>query len=321
MPNERLRQCEALARRRLARDGAILVRPRRTADQPHGCRRRLTRDRILSAPMDGYRRYAHRDKRGKCYLVDTRGTGPPVIVIHEMAGISPMLLAFADRLVRAGFSVHLPQLIRRRRRFPMLAASIEVCISSEFTKLAWGRTSPVVTWLRSLAAAICDKRHHNVGVVGMCLTGGFALAMAVDPIVVAPVVAHPSLPLGIGSRRRRDLGLDSDHLTALRERTNLRIFGVRFSADVVAPAPRFDRMQTEFGTRFVRREVVSGACSPHGLSRWEHSVLCSPRLCSDEADDATAQAELDSVVQDVIAFLKSELMSFDDHGAQPSPEG
>jgi hypothetical protein len=34
----------------------------------------------------------------------------------------------------------------------------------------------------------------GVGVIGLCLTGGFGLAMAVDPVVIAPVLGEPSLP-------------------------------------------------------------------------------------------------------------------------------
>jgi dienelactone hydrolase len=257
--------------------------------------------------MEGYRRYSHEDDRGVSYHVHTRGTGPPVIVIHEMAGISPELRHFADRLVKAEFSVHLPELIGRPGGpMRMLVASVRVCVSAEFTKLAWGRTSPVVTWLRSLAREIHDDR-RKVGVVGMCLTGGFALAMAVDPRVVAPVVAHPSLPLGLGSRRRRDLGLDAGDLAKLKERDDLRILGVRFTGDGFAPKPRFERMESEFRTRFACRDVKSGRGSPYGLPWWEHSVLCNRRMNSDRPQDVAAREELTRVADEVIDFLKAGL--------------
>lgn len=39
----------------------------------------------------------------------------------------------------------------------------------------------------------------------MCFTGGFALAMMVDPAVVAPVLAQPSLPFAVSKKRGADL--------------------------------------------------------------------------------------------------------------------
>ncbi|MEQ1566435.1 MAG: dienelactone hydrolase family protein, partial [Myxococcota bacterium] len=134
-----------------------------------------------------------------------KGAGPAVIVIPEIPGLTPMVLGFADRLVDAGLSVALPNLYGEPgrdvdaesglRRAAHLARVLGgVCVSREFTLLAAGRESPVLPWLRALAAhehARCGG--PGVGAVGMCLTGGFALAMAIDPRVVAPVLSQPSL--------------------------------------------------------------------------------------------------------------------------------
>lgn len=43
----------------------------------------------------------------------------------------------------------------------------------------------------------------GVGAIGMCFTGSFALAMAIDDVVLAPVMSQPALPvaragLGVG---------------------------------------------------------------------------------------------------------------------------
>ena len=39
-----------------------------------------------------------------------RGTGPAVIVIHEMPGLHPLVIRFADRVAAAGMTVFLPSL-------------------------------------------------------------------------------------------------------------------------------------------------------------------------------------------------------------------
>ena len=258
--------------------------------------------------LEGYRCFSHIDDECRAYAVHHRGIGPPVIIIHELAGISPALLDFADQVVGSGFSVCLPVLLPRSGgKSRLLVGTVHVCISAEFVKFATRKTSPIVSWLRSLAQKLHDETGDRVGVVGMCLTGGFALAMAVDDHVAAPVMAHPSLPIAVGSRRRRDLGLDPDHLKILKDRRDLRILGVRFSSDLVAPAPRFDRMKSEFGGRFTRMEIRSGCRNPFGLPFWEHSVLNNPRLQSRAKKDVRARIELEGVVSHVIEFLTMRL--------------
>ncbi|EEF25042.1 conserved hypothetical protein [Ricinus communis] len=59
------------------------------------------------------------------------------------------------------------------------------CVRREFAIWRGGRSSPVVDWLKALARkahAECGGR--GVGAVGMCFTGGFALAMMTEPSVV-----------------------------------------------------------------------------------------------------------------------------------------
>ena len=42
--------------------------------------------------------------------VYSRGRGPAVIVIHEIPGLHPLMVRFADRIVAAGMTVYLPVL-------------------------------------------------------------------------------------------------------------------------------------------------------------------------------------------------------------------
>ena len=76
------------------------------------------------------------------------------------------------------------------------------CVSAEFRAFGAGKSSPVAVWLRALAAlAHRECGGLGVGALGMCFTGGFALAMMVDDSVAAPVLAQPSLPFPVGNRR------------------------------------------------------------------------------------------------------------------------
>ncbi|HEX2808020.1 MAG TPA: dienelactone hydrolase family protein [Kineosporiaceae bacterium] len=97
-------------------------------------------------------------------------------------GLHPGVVEFAQRLIDAGYTVFLPSLFGRPGE-PFSNAAIRrsvagVCISREFTILA-DSTSRVATWLRALAAmALGECDGAGAGVVGMCFTGGFALATA-----------------------------------------------------------------------------------------------------------------------------------------------
>ncbi|EWT04836.1 dienelactone hydrolase, partial [Intrasporangium chromatireducens Q5-1] len=143
---------------------------------------------------------------GRAFDVYWRGEGPGVVVIHESPGLTPEVVAFGDDLVDAGFSVALPHLFGSAGLEPRpgeaAAVVARLCVSREFALLATGRTTPLAGWLRSLARSLHESAGGpGVGVVGMCVTGGFALAMMVDPVVVAPVLAQPATPLPLGARR------------------------------------------------------------------------------------------------------------------------
>ena len=174
--------------------------------------------------------------------------------------MTPEVIDFADEVVAAGYSVVMPHLFGTPGAplgFLAMAKTLpRVCISREFTRLRLARTSPVAVWLRSLARSLhAELGGHGIGVVGMCFTGGFALAMMVDPVVAAPVVAQPSLPFAIGRKRGRDLNLSPADLDAVKARAaaGCRLLGLQYKNDR-ATGKRFDRLEAEIGAAFVRIE-------------------------------------------------------------------
>jgi dienelactone hydrolase len=183
-----------------------------------------------------------------------------VIVIHELPGMTPEVIAFANEVVQAGFTVVMPHLFGTPGApmgFLAMARTLpRVCISREFTTLRLARTSPVATTLRSLARSLhAELGGPGVGAVGMCLTGGFALAMMVDPAVAAPVVAQPSLPFAISRKHRRDLNLSPADLDAVKARAaaGCQVLGLQYENDM-ATGKRFDQLTTEIGAAFIRVE-------------------------------------------------------------------
>jgi dienelactone hydrolase len=241
--------------------------------------------------------FAH---QGRSHPVYRAGSGPAVIVIHEIPGIHPGMIGFARRLLDAGYTVYLPSLFGRPGgpggTGSVLRSILRVCVSREFAILA-DRTSPVVTWLRALAAqAQRECGGPGVGAIGMCLTGGFALAMAVEPAVWAPVASQPGLPAPLTARKRAAVGLDATDLAQVLERTRggLCVLGLRFSADRGCPAERFQRLHRELGEGFEAIEVDSSPGNPWGIPQRAHAVLTVDLV--DEPGHPT-RAALDRVLE------------------------
>jgi dienelactone hydrolase len=189
-----------------------------------------------------------------------KGTGPGVIVVHEIPGLTPEVIGFGDEVVAAGFTVVMPHLFGTPEA-PMSLASVakvfpRVCISKEFNTMAVGKTSPVAGWLRSLARELHGELGGpGVGALGMCFTGGFALAMMVDTSVVAPVVAQPSLPFPVGRKRAADLNLSPADLAAVKDRVagGCEVLGLRYRKDA-AVGTRFDTLTRELDDGFIKVE-------------------------------------------------------------------
>ena len=206
-----------------------------------------------------------------------RGSGPGVIVVHEIPGITPKVTAFADEVVDAGFTVIMPSLVGtpgKEISAPYGMASMgKVCISREFTHWALNQTSPIIGWLRALARSLHQEvGGPGVGAVGMCFSGGFALGMMVDDIMVAPVLSQPSLPFAVGSdARKADLNLSPDDRLAIAQRAagGCQVLGLRFTGDKLV-GTRFDALHELLGDAFIAVELPSS--SPR-----DHSVLTEHR--------------------------------------------
>jgi dienelactone hydrolase len=201
-----------------------------------------------------------------------KGTGPVVIVVHEIPGVTPKVIEFAERVVNEGFTVVMPLLVGEVGRGPSgayIAQSMaKVCISREFTTMAMHKTSPIISWLRALAHQLHNEVGGiGVGAVGMCFSGGFALGMMVDDIMVAPVLSQPSLPFAIGGSRAADLNLsESDQARVVeRAQAGCQVLGLRYTGDKLV-GTRFATLHELLGESFIAVEFAS-------TSKQDHSVL------------------------------------------------
>jgi dienelactone hydrolase len=246
---------------------------------------------------------------GSTRTVFRAGTGPAVIVIAEMPGISPKVIEFAERVVAIGCTVVLPNLFGEPGRDPNpeargavgsltygLSSIVPTCVSREFTVMATGKTSPVVDWLRALAA---DEHERcggpGVGAIGMCFTGGYALAMATDDRLLAPVLSQPSMPMAITKKQKHSIDISRADLDIVKRRCahdGLEVVGLRFKNDRFVPAERFEFLREELGDAFIAVELEDADANPDAAMK-PHSVVTEHLI--DEPGQPT-RAALDLVL-------------------------
>jgi len=223
-----------------------------------------------------------------------KGTGPGVVVVHEIPGITPSVLRFAEEVVAAGFTVVMPLLVgevgRDVSQGYLMGSMSKICVSREFTTMAMKKTSPVIAYLRALARQLHeDVGGPGVGAIGMCFSGGFALGMMLDDLMVAPVLSQPSLPFAMGRGRSADLNLSPDDAVVIANRAaaGCQVLGLRYTGDKLV-GDRFTSLRTLLGEAFLAVEFPS-------TKKSDHSVL-------------TEQRQEEGVAQ-VLGFLREKLLT------------
>jgi dienelactone hydrolase len=227
--------------------------------------------------LDSWDRRSH-TAGDRTYPYFRRGSGPGVVIIHEIPGIIPEVVRFAEEVVSRGFTVALPHLFGepgRKASVPYAVGTIaKLCVSKEFSAFALGRTPPVATWLRSLTKELHEELGGpGVGAVGMCFTGGFALAMLAGAPVAAPVLAQPSTPFPVGRKRSADLNLSAADLDSVRDKVvgGCQVLGLRYAGDP-AVGKRFETLRHELGENFLAVEFPGRKHSTLTMHRQQEGV-------------------------------------------------
>jgi dienelactone hydrolase len=241
--------------------------------------------------LDGYSKeeFGLRSSEGHGIVHDvyTRGSGPVVIVIQELPGIGPSTLTLADRLVESGFTVVLPHLFGPLGKISLAGNLARVfCMRREFRLFAKKSGGPIVEWLRALCQATRAKHEvPGVGVIGMCLTGNFAISLMADNAVLAGVASQPSMPLG-GSPRA--LHMSDAEIDAARSKLDQvgPMLAYRFAGDKLCKAEKFESIDTTFNDDQQRIKLTT-------LDGPGHSVLTLDFVAG---DGSPTQAALNEVI-------------------------
>ena len=259
----------------------------------------------MTDPLDDFtRREVTLDGATKAVYV--AGTGPAVIVMTEMPGISPHVARFARWVRDAGFTVYMPSMFGRDGAVPDAeegkAVFQRACVSAEFRAFGGNASSPVTQWLCALARlAHAECGGPGVGAIGMCFTGNFALTMMLEPAVLAPVLSQPSLPMD----NPGGIEISAEEIAQVRqrlEREDLTVMAYRFEGDRFCRAQRFAAYADALGDRFVARVLPDSAANTRDLPSFFSQVVASPHSV------VTAHL-IDEAGQPTIA-ARDEILSF-----------
>jgi dienelactone hydrolase len=236
---------------------------------------------------------------------------PSVVLLPEIAGFSPGLRMLAERLIDARLRIFVPWLFGPLGRRAPLRNAIRLCISREFANLRGGVSSPITIWLRALTGHISKHcGETRIGILGMCLTGAFAIPLIIDPHVAAAVAAQPSVPLsplfvafGIGGKRRlSELNISDSEIAEARARLDaggVHLLSVRCRPDRICPRAKIDRLQREFPVGLEIREYAEAA-ERNRLGERPHATFTKEyRL----APEASADHYSRRAFADLVAFF------------------
>lgn len=180
-----------------------------------------------------------------------------VVIIQELPGIGPETLSLADTFVERGFRVVLPHLFGPLGRVSMVGNIVRVfCLRREFKLFEKNASSPIVDWLKALCRDLLDNQAASgVGVIGMCLTGNFAISLMADESVLAGVASQPSMPLN----DQTALHMSSAEVDAARTRLDQHgpMMALRFEEDKLCTARKYDALEQAFNGDKRRIDLVT----------------------------------------------------------------
>lgn len=168
------------------------------------------------------------------------------VIIQELPGLGQSTLELAEAFHDRQYHVVLPHLFGPLgRKSPLNLFRVLFCLKKEFHTFAANRSSPIVDWLKALCRSMRDQyKVDGVAVIGMCLTGNFAMNLIADESVLAAVGSQPSLPLTKQSAIHMSPEEIQQTCAALDAKGPMMCG--RFTTDKWCREPKFDAIEAAF---------------------------------------------------------------------------
>jgi dienelactone hydrolase len=176
-----------------------------------------------------------------------RGDGQPVIIMQELPGIGMETLHLADRLNEAGFRVVIPHIFGPLGKVSMAGNFGRLfCMRRQFHLFERNASSPIIDWLRALCIDVRTRTGTTgVGVIGMCLTGNFAITLMAEDSVLAGVASQPAMPIFVAPK---SLHMTDQEAEKARQALTAKgpMLAYRFEGDPLCSATKFNAINDRF---------------------------------------------------------------------------
>lgn len=194
------------------------------------------------------------------------GSGPGILLLHELPGMTPQFLDLAAHLAESGFTVYAPVLFGQIDQRLSKSEENKVCFRRDINCFSKTAASPVVHDLSRLVEQIHADTDGPVGVIGMCLTGNLPIVLAADRTVRAIVLSQPAMPFvlplpGYSSA----IGVSREDVEAAKRNTNLLIIAQRFAHDCISPQDRMDNLKRTFGDQIETHVLADPVVGAHAI--------------------------------------------------------
>ncbi len=222
-----------------------------------------------------------------------RGKGKVCVIIQELPGIGQETLCLADTFVERGYKVILPHLFGPIGKTSVASNLFRVfCMRKEFRVFAKNESSPIVDWLKALCKKVKEENNvKGVAVIGMCLTGNFAISLMAEDAVLAGFASQPAMPF----QTQNALHMSEEDVTKIKSK--LDVVGPmhcgRFEKDKLCTAEKFDLINRKFNDD--KERIIL-----HELPGKGHSILTIDFV--DEAGHPTKKA-----LEDVMEYFDDQL--------------
>ncbi len=219
----------------------------------------------------------HEDVTHSVFCLVGSGSKPPVLLLHEMNGLTSEAFHYAMELSK-DFTVYVPMLFGDKGENSLGSGWWAYFIGSEWT-YSPESSPPIVEWLREVLWQI-QARHESLSIriIGNCMTGSLPLALLNNPYVKAVVVAQPALPLKLfewyTDNDFKSLGL-SDKDWKLAKGSDAKVFAVRFETDWISHPDKTKTLQAL--KHLTESEICARDYQPQGELVRAHSTLIGER--------------------------------------------
>jgi len=203
---------------------------------------------------------------------------PPVLLLHELPGLTPECVSLAQRIADEGYAVYVPLLFGRvgERAFP---ENLVKSALGGWKPFAADHTPRPARTLRALTSYLARAhRGQSIGVIGMCYSGTLPLALLTEPAVNTLILCQPARPgFAWTNRRKSAIGLSNQDIEEARKSVSERrisILGFRFAQDKLSPSARFKAIEELFGRdTFHDHSISVEECRMWNIRADAHSVL------------------------------------------------